>query len=279
MQKKNIITIIIILLGVSSILISNKTDDIKNKYDASQFANDSVILESSDKIVIEKDGVLTCTGMTYDSVHDVFYIGNYGKETSEDTIQNASIIVCDKNFNIINEIMLPDNIENIQGVTYSEKTDSIYYTDTFKIYQIDLEGNQLKVIDLKQYEKYNPNSLLYDDRDDTLWVLCAYEYLLHIDVDGMIIDRIECSYKDQDQICFDDDRNILFTVGADYNGNKNYVGLIDIDKREIKILYNVLDSYAVEGIYMNDGKMLIVNDGIFHDATIKNNYVSEYVID
>lgn len=56
MQEKNIITIIIILLGVSSILISNKTDDIKNKYDASQFANDSVILESSDKIVIEKDG-------------------------------------------------------------------------------------------------------------------------------------------------------------------------------------------------------------------------------
>lgn len=43
MQEKNIITIIIILLGVSSILISNKTDDIKNKYDASQFANDSVI--------------------------------------------------------------------------------------------------------------------------------------------------------------------------------------------------------------------------------------------
>lgn len=279
MQEKNIITIIIILLDVSSILISNKTDDIKNKYDASQFANDSIILESSDKIVIEKDGVLTCTGMTYDSVHDVFYIGNYGKETSEDTIQNASIIVCDKNFNIINEIMLPDNIENIQGVTYSEKTDSIYYTDTFKIYQIDLEGKQLKVIDLKQYGKYNPNSLLYDDRDDTLWVLCAYEYLLHIDVDGMIIDRIECSYKDQDQICFDDDRNILFMVGADYNGNKNYVGLIDIDKREIKILYNILDSYAVEGIYMNDGKMFIVNDGIFHDATIKNNYVSEYVID
>ena len=174
--------------------------------------------------------------MTYDSVHDVFYIGNYGKETSEDTIQNASIIVCDKNFNIINEIMLPDNIENIQGVTYSEKTDSIYYTDTFKIYQIDLEGKQLKVIDLKQYGKYNPNSLLYDDRDDTLWVLCAYEYLLHIDVDGMIIDRIECSYKDQDQICFDDDRNILFTVGADYNGNKNYVGLIDIEKREIKYI-------------------------------------------
>ena len=56
-------------------------------------------------------------------------------------IQNASIIVCDKNFNIINEIMLPDNIENIQGVTYSEKTDSIYCTDTFKTYQIDLEGN------------------------------------------------------------------------------------------------------------------------------------------
>lgn len=30
---------------------------------------------------------------------------------------------------------------------------------------------------------------------------------------------------------------------------------------------------------MNDGKMFIVNDGIFHDATIKNNYVSKYVID
>lgn len=47
---------------------------------------------------------------------------------------------------------------------------------------------------------------------------------------------------------------------------------------ERKFVYRVNESYAVEGILVKDSTLFVVNDGIYHEAKIKNNYVQEYLI-
>lgn len=240
---------------------------------------DGDVLFPTEYVFFDKNRVFTCTGLTYNFNTKEYYIGNYGKSTPDDNTQEVSIIVCNDKFDIIDEIIPSKDIKNIQGVSYCNKTNTIFFTDTEKIYEIDFNGNVLSNIIIENASTYKPNSILYDDRDDTLWVLCTSDYLFHINTSGEIIDKIECSFRNQDQICFDKNYNILFTVGADYNGTNNYVGLIDIKNRNAKIIYNVSDSYAVEGIFVKDDALYIINDGIFHDAKIRENYIVKYELD
>lgn len=69
---------------------------------------------------------------------------------------------------------------------------------------------------------------------------------------------------------------IYFTVGADYQGNNNYVTSFNKKTNDIKIKYRTIESYAVEGIVIRDRKIFIINDGLFHDAIIPKTYISVY---
>lgn len=70
---------------------------------------------------------------------------------------------------------------------------------------------------------------------------------------------------------------IYISAGVDYQGNNNFVICLSKDM-ERKFVYRVNESYAVEGILVKDSTLFVVNDGIYHEAKIKNNYVQEYLI-
>lgn len=230
--------------------------------------NSSLVLQSSLK-------ALTCTGMAYHDGH--FYVGNLGKRLSSEEEYQVSIIKYDSNFCEESVIYLPKSIKNIQGVTYDTGHDTLWYTDTKLLYEIDENGKELQRLYVKKYSKYGLNGLLYDDRDDSLWILCTANFLIHISKDGTCIDEpIKCSFINQDQICFDDDYNIFFTVGADYSGDNNFLGMIDTKSGEISIRFRLTDSYAVEGVVIQNNMLYVANDGFYHRATIENNNIQIY---
>ena len=220
--------------------------------------------------------------MTKDASRGNFYFGNYGKETPDDTKQNISVIVCDSEFKIIDEIYPDMLLNDIQGISFCEARDVLYFADGAKIYEMGLDGGIISEITIAEYAEYKPNGVLYDDRDDSIWVLCYTGYLLHISLQDRengryeIVDVIDCSFQHQDQLCFDENHNILFSVGADYNGDENYVGCIDVHTHEVSIMYQVRESYAVEGLFVDGGVLYVVNDGIYHSAKYKKNYIAQY---
>ena len=112
----------------------------------------------------------TCTGLTYDSVTDTFWIGNYGKRDPSDKTKRPSIINLSKDFSsVIKEIYVKcDKSTNIQGVSYDSGNDTLWYTDTKKIINIDKEGHELTSFKLGKYQKYIPNGIAYDAESDSI---------------------------------------------------------------------------------------------------------------
>lgn len=132
-----------------------------------------------------------------------------------------------------------------------------------------------KVIDLGKYKKYQANGICMDNEDHTLWVLCYNKYMLHFDREGNLLKSYPVNIKDQDMIYMYDGL-IYITVGADYKGEENYCVVFDTQTENIKIQYKLYQSYAVEGIYIDEDYIYIVNDGAFHNAMIPRTYISVY---
>lgn len=223
----------------------------------------------------------TCTGLTYDPVSHTFWIGNYGKLNPNDVEISPSIINISKDFSIIlNEInIISESYTNIQGLSFDTSNNTIWYTDSKNIINIDQKGKLLSTLDFGNYSKYKPNGLLYSSKSDSLYILCFNEILLNISKKGEIIKVIECGFSDQDQLCFTSDGSIAFSVGADYQGEDNFLYILDKDNHNVKMIYRLLGSYAVEGVAFVDGNLYVLNDGLYHNAKICKNYVNIYNID
>lgn len=263
---------VLILWGGRTVYIRSHS----NHCEAKDFAEEVTVVIPNSSLVLQSSlKALTCTGMTFHDGH--FYVGNLGKRNSSDEESQVSIIKYDSNFCEESVIYLPKSIKNIQGVTYDTVHETLWYTDTKLLYEIDENGKELQRLSVKKWSNYGLNGLLYDDRDDSLWILCTANYLIHISKDGTCIDEpIKCSFINQDQICFDENYNIYFTVGADYSGDNNFLGMIETKSGKISISYRLTNSYAVEGIVIHNKKLYVANDGLYHSATIDNNNIQIY---
>ena len=124
--------------------------------------------------------------------------------------------------------------------------------------------------------KYKSNGICVDG--DSIWVLCYSKYLLKYNKNGELLEKISFDYKDQDMITLYEDQ-LLITVGADYNGDNNFILSYNLKTKETTVKFKVLGSYAVEGVTVLDGELYIANDGLFHDAKIKSSYIVKYNID
>lgn len=89
-----------------------------------------------------------------------------------------------------------------------------------------------------------------------------------------MLNVLNCDIKDQDQLLIIDGE-LLFTAGADYLGDKNYLYRINKDGK-CRLLGPLKNSYAVEGMVFIDDSLYVFNDGYYHDAKIKKNYVAVY---
>ena len=164
----------------------------------------------------------------------------------------------------------------MQGITYDSKTDSIWYTIGSELINIQKDGTFIKKI---YNGEFDYNGLLYNALEDNFFVLCSKNFLLKISKENEILETYNVNFKDQDHLSFNSDGNILITVGNGYLDETNYVVLFDLQTKRFKTQYQVLRSYAVEGLQIIDGKLYVCNDGFYHNAKIQDNYITVYNIE
>lgn len=223
----------------------------------------------------------TCTGLTYDSKEDTFWIADYGAYNADDEA-NSRLVEVDRKFtSIIRTIDLSnilDTSANLQGIAYDSQDNELWLAIGAKIVAISKNGSLSKSVDIGRYAKFKSNGICYDESDDSLWVLCASQYLVHFTKDGTALVEFPFNYANQDHVCVKGNA-LYITVGADYQGKNNYICTVEKETGSISSLFRVNQANALEGICYCDGQIIITNDGLYHDDLIGHSYLSIYDAD
>lgn len=243
--------------------------------------SDSIDYELSTvkKIYFDEMGLenFTCTGLTYDYNEDVFWVADYGALPGEDIISprlvkfNSELTEYLAIFDIGQSIGVSPNV---QGIAYDGINNTLRIATGESIVEVDKEGNLVSSIDLNEFKSNASNGICFD-ADGNLWCLCYTDYLLKYSHDGELLDKYLMNFENQDHLFYYNEK-LLVSIGADYNGENNYIIAFTSDEIEDYFLYRIYDSYAVEGICIKDSLLYVVNDGYFHDAKIKRSYISVY---
>lgn len=226
----------------------------------------------------QKGKGFTATGLAYDAHEQVFYIWNCGKMTPNEENFEATIVKISKNWSEkIGEIDLykifPE-MDDIQGLTIDNRDQSIWFCSygENKVRHITKNGEILGEFNLDQ-----ANGIAYAYKTDSLWILTPNE-LINTDKNGNVLKMLKFSYEGQDQLFLDEKNNVIyFTAGNNYH-RSNDVYTVDLSAGQIKKKYILKDSYAVEGIFINDHDMDIINDIYYHNAKVPVNCINHYRI-
>ena len=219
----------------------------------------------------------TCTGMCYDSIGHVFYIGNIGilKPEDADNIKSTIVVLSENLLTVQREIRLYEqyqNMKDVQGVAYDGKDNTLWFCSfgENKIYHIYPNGIYIGSYDIKK-----PTGIAIDPTRNSVWVL-TYTQLLQLNKKGIIQQIFDIEIEGQDQLCYDSSKDrLIMTAGLNYSGT-NFVYEINPLNGKYQLKYNLLDSYAVEGIALYKGKMYIANDGLYHNAKMPRNQINIY---
>lgn len=228
------------------------------------------------KLPDKKDGLgFTCTGLFYDKEENCFLVGNAGKYKPNDKQFKATIEVVEKDFSSITS-SIPcylnfEKMKDIQGVC--KASDGTIWLCSYgenKIRHINENGQEIGYIDMLE-----PSGIANDSRSNTLWVLTK-KYLYNCTYDGKVKRKIKLKIKGQDQIFLDEENNLIYlSVGSNYS-KESYIYMVDLETNEIKPVYELQDSYAIEGIAIVDDVLYVLNDGYYHDAKVAVNQVNMY---
>lgn len=277
MKTKRVIKIIFVpLICIIAIILACGVKFF-SKYSVSpgKYVSGDTLSMKSSQIIGLDNSIKTPTGVAYDEAAGTFWLCDYGSEDKPCSIYELS-----KDFRLTGkEIKLTSILDkdwNLQGITYDSQDDSFWIAVGNKIVEVDKDGKELNEIVLDQFDKFKSNGIAYDKETDSLWILCDRKLLINCSKNGKVQKSIKCNISDQDHLFFVDSSSLYISAGADYNGDDNFIMEVEVDTKKIKALYRLEDSFAVEGISMLDGKLYVINDGIFHNAKIKDNYVSCY---
>lgn len=224
-----------------------------------------------------KDIGFTCTGLFWDEEKQCFLIGNAGKYSAEDEHFRAGIVIVEKDFSTIrNEI--PCHLEfhgmrDVQGVA-GERDGSIWFCSygENKVRHIDENGKEIGHFNIKE-----PSGIAIDEEEGALWILTG-KYLCQCSYDGQVKKKIKVHIRGQDQLFLDSKNHLMyFSAGVDYHGD-SYIYTMDLETEEVRPLYVLKDSYAIEGIAIVDNVLYVLNDGYYHDAEIPVNQVNAYFL-
>ena len=232
---------------------------------------------------------ITCTGICYDNSEQVWYIADAGKMKVDSFIDkleykifnkkpnfNAKIYKLSKDFSkvlsVINCHINNSKLRDIQGLAFDKRSNSLWYVSPNEnlVRNITKNGKTIKEIFV-----HNPSGLTYDNRNNTLWCLTT-EKIFNMTVDGKILKSFDFKVSEQDQIFLDEKCNLLyFTAGTDYDKNQ-FLFIFSIDDGKIIKAYELEGSYAVEGVSIIDDKIIILNNGFYHNAQIPEKYIAIY---
>lgn len=222
----------------------------------------------------------TCTGLCYDEDEKLFYVGNIGINNPDYTDKiHSTIEVINEDFTAHNRRIdvgtFFSSMGDIQGISIDYSDNTIWFCSFAenKVRHITKNGQDLGFIEVEQ-----PTGIAYDSNNNTIWVL-TYTKLIQFNKDNSIISEYSIQENGQDQL-FYDKRNdcLLMTAGTNYHG-ANYVYQITPQTCEYELVYELEDSYAIEGITVRGDSMYIANDGFYHNAKIKQNQINVYTID
>lgn len=286
-RRKTAITIsaFVCFIGFTLLLVlvvfRSPKRDIVSYFDESINPIDTI--ELSDTGYPDSVNGFTCTGLCYDATEEILWIGNYGKLLSNDKEMHPSIIGISAHSGMfLKEIELSNIIDSespsIQGVAYEEDDDTLWFTDSLSVYHIKKDGSLIEKLNLGRYAKYIPNGLAYDKDRGTLWVLFYNSYLVEYDKSAKVVKSYHINFKDQDQLTVENEQYLLASVGADYNGQNNYILRIDKDTGHVECVIRAVDSFAIEGLCIANNRLYVANDGLFHAAAVDTNRLLIYGI-
>lgn len=275
-NKKIFIILIITICTIITIYFLNLRNNIVflSKY------YKTIDLTPTNTIYLDRlgEGDFTCTGITYSNDRNTFFIADYGTINAKE-IPKPRIIEVDKEFSKINSIIELKEITteiNLQGIAYENENKTLWIASGNQIYNINLNGKILSIIDLAEYSKYSANGISLDEENKKIFVLCYNKYLLEFDFNGNIIKKTYMNYKNQDHI-FTTDDYLYVTIGADYKQNNNFLLKYSLIDQNIK-LFRLNNSYSIEGCIIVDNKLYIVNDGKYHLDKNNKSYINIYDI-
>ena len=221
----------------------------------------------------------TCTGLSYDVANNTFLIGDIGILLPNGGTIKSQIVRVSADFQtVIGTIPLYNTFSgmgDVQGITIDTSDDTIWFCapSVNKIYHTNTNGENLGSISIT-----SPTGIAYCSIDDSFWVLNYSNQILHISKDGTVLATFASTFGEALDQCFLDEGHgyLYITAGTNYTGRNN-VYLFNVDTNEQSIACTV-DSYAVEGIWIGTNKMIIVNDGYYHNALIPVNQANIYTL-
>lgn len=222
----------------------------------------------------------TCTGLAYDAESDTFLVGDIGKALPSSPGFASQIVRVSADFlSVIETIPLAATfpaMSDIQGVTIDTTDGTIWFcsTEERKIRHIDKYGNSIGAINLTD----KPTGVAYSPMDNSLWVLTygTTNNILRINKSGAVLEQYTFAYSATLDQCFLDFTHgyLYITAGDNYSGRNN-IYMFDTSTHEQSIPCSV-DSYSVEGLWIGEDRMVIVNDGYYHSALVPVNQANIY---
>lgn len=224
----------------------------------------------------------TCTGLARDESSGGWLVGNVGQDlpTNEKGMRSSIVWLSDDFSSVLGEIYLYDafpTMKDIQGICVDGADQTLWFCSfgEGKVRHITRDAQSLGEIKIDQ-----PTGIAYDSRTDTIWVL-TYRQLIRFSKDGKRLKSFNVNVKGQDQLWLDESNDVMyFTGGLNYSGSffkgDNAVWSVNLKTGELEEAYVLADSYSVEGLYMANGKLYVLNDGYYHSAKIPTNQVNVY---
>ncbi len=217
----------------------------------------------------------TCTGLAYDPYNNVFLVGDIGKRLPNSGTIASRIVKLSTDFETVLGTIDLHTSYDVQGITL-DSDGSIWYClpSDNKIYNISNTGASIGSISVAC-----PTGIAYSPNDDSFWVLTYNNKILHISKAGTTLASYDFAYNEALDQCFlDSGRGLLYiTAGVNYS-DRNNVYCFNTGTHEQNIACTV-DSYSVEGIWIGQNKMAIVNDGRYHNAYFPINVTNIYLLD
>lgn len=224
----------------------------------------------------------TCTGLVYDVGTDTFLVGDIGKSLPSDSGFESQLVRVSSDFQTVIETIplytkFP-NMLDVQGITIDSTDGTIWFCSTSEnlIRHIDAQGNDINSLSVPG----SPTGISYSPKDDSFWVLtyASTNNIIRLSKTGHVLEQFTFAYNETlDQCFFDPQSNNLYIVAGTNYASRNNVYLFNTDSFKQSITCTV-DSYSVEGIWIGPTKMVILNDGYYHDAAVAVNQANIYSI-
>lgn len=222
----------------------------------------------------------TCTGLTYDANTDTFLVGDIGKALPSSSGFASQIVRMSHDFqSVVEQIPLYTSftsMQDVQGITIDTTDGTIWFCSTSEnlIRHINADGTSIGSFPVSR----GPTGIAYSPLDDSLWVLtyASLNNIKRMSKTGTTLEQYTFNYSDTLDQCFlDPQRGYLYITAGENYSSRNNIYLFNTSTHAQSITCTV-DSYSVEGLWIGQTEMVIVNDGYYHSAYDGRNVANFY---